>query len=264
MKTYAQRAQEANNPLSKRLLQIMHEKNTNLCVTPDVTKSSTFLEIARAVAPHVAVLKTHVDILTDWSPAVSQELAAMAKEETFLIFEDRKFADIGAVVKMQYEEGLYQVSSWADLVTVNLMPGPGIVEGLKEVGLPLGRGALLLAEMSSKGAVNLTSQAIQIAKTHPDFVVGFITRRKLSEDPGHIHFSPGVKLAEGKDDLGQQYLTPRTVITEGQSDVIIVGRAIIHSPDPTASAEQYREAGIKAYEALLASAQSSVLCGEAG
>lgn len=258
MLSYSQRAQFALNPLGKNLLHLMDEKQTNMAVSADVVTAAELLAIAESCGPHMAVLKTHIDILRDFSPKVIEELLRIAAKHRFYIFEDRKFADIGNTVRLQYKEGIYHISQWADIINAHIIPGPSIIESLKEVGLPLGRALLLIAEMSSQGNLatgHYTKKCVEWASAHAEFVIGFITQHQLSKEPAFIHMTPGVQLQKGQDSQGQRYVTPHEVIFENGCDMIIVGRGIIASKEMPLEAQKYREAAWHAYQLRL---QSSV------
>ncbi|MBI2742729.1 MAG: orotidine-5'-phosphate decarboxylase [Chlamydiales bacterium] len=247
--SYGERGNLCQNPTAKKLFRIMEEKRTNLCVSADFTKAEELLSFADKISPEICLLKTHIDILEDFSPYVTETLKRLSEKKQFLIFEDRKFADIGNTVLQQYQGGIYKIAEWADITNAHIVPGPGIIAGLKEVGLPRKRGLLLLAEMSSEGTLaqgGYTTRAVEMAKRHDDFVIGFISMRKLSDDPRMIHMTPGVQRGASKDALGQQYQTPENVINAG-SDIIIVGRGITAAKDPLIEAVQYKNEAWKAY-----------------
>ncbi|PIR76511.1 MAG: orotidine-5'-phosphate decarboxylase [Candidatus Magasanikbacteria bacterium CG10_big_fil_rev_8_21_14_0_10_42_10] len=250
MHSYTDRATYTTNTIAKRLFHLMDEKQTNLCVSADVLTKDELLTLADTIGPEICIFKTHIDIVEDFDNTVIIELQRLSEKHNFLLFEDRKFADIGNTVKHQYQHGIYHIADWADITNAHVLPGPGIIEGLRDVGMTKGRGLLLLAEMSSKGSLatgEYTKKTIELAETYKDFVIGFILQQKLSDNPGMIHMTPGVKMRDIGDPLGQQYNSPTYVIGEKGSDVIIVGRGIYEAENPVETAKAYRKAGWDAY-----------------
>lgn len=253
--SYSQRCEFIKNPTAQKLCYIAEEKQSNLVLSLDLTCVQDCLTMLQQVSAQICMVKTHVDILTDFTRDFVHELQDLARREKFVIFEDRKFADIGHTVQLQYAQGIYKIADWAELITAHTVPGPGIVTGLKEVGLPRGHATVLLAEMSSQGHLlseDYRRRTIEMARLHADFVIGFISVHRLLESPEFLYLTPGVQVQEGKDNLGQQYLTPQKVIAENKSDFIIVGRGIIKAPNPAETAKQYQAAGWQAYQQRLA------------
>lgn len=88
----------------------MEAKKTNLCIAADVPTAAGVLALAESTGPHICCFKTHCDAVDDWTPATATALAVLAEKHNFLIFEDRKFADIGNTVVSQYQGGVYHIA----------------------------------------------------------------------------------------------------------------------------------------------------------
>lgn len=252
--SFAARVPYCTNLAAKKLCELIANKKTNVCLSADLSDPQALLALVEEVGSEICLLKTHVDILTNFTPNWVQALQVLAVKHKFLIFEDRKFADIGYTVQQQYGGGIYQIAEWADLVNAHIIPGPGIIEGLKSVGLAKQRGLLLLAEMSSQGswAHGAYTQAnVELAEQHCDFVMGFIAQRQLSTHPGFLHLTPGVQWQQTQDPLGQCYITPEHAILHNNTDIVIVGRGIYRAENPREQAHRYRIAAWQAYQQLL-------------
>lgn len=252
--SYSQRGRLSLNPIGRRLFSLMDEKQTNLVLSLDVTTVKEVLFFADLLGPTIAVLKTHVDILKDFSKEFIYSLQELAEKHRFLIFEDRKFADIGNTSRLQYEGGIYEIASWAHIINAHILPGPGIIDGLKAAGLSKGAALLLIGQMSSKGSLATgayTQEAVELAEKNLDFVIGFISQERLSSEASLLHMTPGISLEKKGDSLGQQYITPEEAIVRRGSDLIIVGRSILESKTPLETAKLYQAAAWKAYQQII-------------
>ncbi|XP_016970813.2 uridine 5'-monophosphate synthase [Drosophila rhopaloa] len=256
--TYESRANLAKSPVAKRLFNLLATKQTNLCLAADLTRADEILDVADKCGPYICLLKTHVDIVEDFSDKFISDLQALAQRHNFLLMEDRKFADIGNTVSLQYGKGIYKISSWADLVTAHTLPGRSILQGLKaglgEDGASKERGVFLLSEMSASGNLidakyKENSNKIATEGADVDFVAGVVCQ---SSDafafPGLLQLTPGVKIDESVDQLGQQYQSPESVVKERGADIGVVGRGILKATNPEQAAQTYRDRLWAAYQ----------------
>tara|TARA_B100000287_G_C20512976_1_gene733815 strand:+ start:303 stop:1037 length:735 start_codon:yes stop_codon:yes gene_type:complete len=233
-------------------MEVVCKKKSLVCLAADCNTMADLFELIRNVGPHIAALKTHVDLIDDWNDNSWKEFCEFAKSLDLLIFEDRKFADIGKISRKQMS-GSYDIRSWANIVTAHLISGPDIVDGLCAGWEDVGNsgGVLLLAQMSSRG--NLLSEeysnaVVDLGKMH-NGVVGFIGNGSNPDNLKNLRlvvgqekmiWTPGVNISTGEGEMGQRYGNPREAILAG-SDCIIVGSGIHSSPDPIKAAKMYAE-----------------------
>lgn len=249
--SWSDRIQKDGHPVGKKLLETASEKQTNLICAADLTTAAEVFTLAQRVADAICALKIHADLIEDFSLEWIRALKALAEEKHFLLFEDRKFADIGNTARLQFTAGLHRIGDWADLVTAHVVAGAGSLQALK--GQIKGQETALvpIVEMSTVDALTdstYVEKALQLMQAHDDAVIGAVAQRANLPD-GFLKFTPGVHLVAGGDTVGQHYRSPEQVIGRDGADFIIVGRGLYAQADPAFSALRYRDAGWKALQA---------------
>lgn len=197
--SYVERAVLPSTPaLTSYLLRLMALKSTNLCLSADVQTHAELLDLAEEVGPYIAVLKTHADIVRDFSERTIAALTALSRKHKFLIFEDRKFGDIGNTVQTQYAGGTFRIASWAYLVNAHLFPGPGVVQGLKKAAF-----AALASEKSH--IVTEISGGGDISEELEHYIREEKQRRRQSGLPPLVGDSSEDSQASEDEDLASQH-----------------------------------------------------------
>ncbi|WP_417429614.1 orotidine-5'-phosphate decarboxylase [Halpernia sp.] len=240
--TYEQKLENSTNSFSKKILEIAIEKKSNLIASADVLTTKELLDFAEKVGPNIVALKTHIDILTDFDfDETILPLKDLANKYNFLLMEDRKFGDIGNTQELQFSNGIYKISSWADLVTSHVIGGENSLDCFLNVGV------IAILGMSSKGTLTNSEyreEALKIALSHPN-VIGGVCQNKIPDEL--LLFTPGVNMETKGDNKGQQYNTSEFVFKNLKTDFIIVGRGIYKAEEIEKASLDYKIAGWNSY-----------------
>lgn len=252
---WGRRWSENQNIVARRYMELAVRKQSLVVLAADCSTMSGMRDLLEQVADSSIVLKTHVDLIEDWSLASWMEIAQRARDLDMLIFEDRKFADIARISQLQMT-GIHGISEWADLVTAHMISGPDMVEGLAAAWNSARRdgGVLLLAQMSSRGNLLDEDYSRAVVATGSLFrreVAGYIGNGSDPEDVGRLRvlvgesqliWTPGIHIDADEGERGQRYGGPRESVLAG-SDALIVGSGIHSSGSPADAARQYAAAG---------------------
>ena len=192
-----------------------------MCFSADLVDPRELLIMLEKVAPYIAVVKIHYDILKFdervMRPWKFIEGMNMLKERyNFMIMEDRKFFDISSIVEKQFAF----FRDWVDLVTVHGLVNDAVIKCIEA-------GVLLVSQMSNN-TYDITGNCIEIYKNNAN-VVGFITQNKI--DYGNImSFTPGISFEDTQIE-DQRYRNIDNISINDLPDIIIVGRAIYNAPN---------------------------------
>lgn len=263
--SYGERAELAELDLTRELLGLMEEKESNLVVAADKDFESfdEALDFAERVGPEVVAIKFHPRMFPGWLSEEYDKLLFEAGQRglDFFVINDTKIDDIGKIAFKQAFEEMYK----AHMVTALTAAGGKTLEAINDAAEKLydsdgiSRGSIPMLYMTPEGHLfdKLFDDAIDHANQY-DAVGGVVAGKSLDAlyhamarlNLGILIFSPGIGVSGEKGERGQTYGHPYHAVLHG-TDLIIVGSGIYGAEDPLEAAKVYREQGWEGYQARL-------------
>lgn len=239
------------NNITKKLMKIMIEKKTNLCFSADIIDIKKLIEIVGKIGKHICLLKIHYDIIDNFNEKVGLLLKKMAEKLNFLIFEDRKYNDIGNTFNKQIENKKYNFKKWCDIISIKSLNDRFYKFNNIDLGI------IIISDMSNE--INnyflddiiheYNNFKIKNINENSKDIVGIVTQKNNINNPSLLYFTPGVRINHENDvNNDQKYRTVEQALVQDNCDVIIVGSGIYESKDVEKTAEIYKMLGWTSYK----------------
>ena len=75
-----------SSPILKKYMEVVCRKKSAVCLAADRYKMNDLFQLLKEVGPHIAALKTHVDLVSDWDKDTWKAFCHEAGEFDLLIF----------------------------------------------------------------------------------------------------------------------------------------------------------------------------------
>lgn len=192
------------------------ENNGNLCVAADMNDKNKIINLIDDIGSSIAVLKLHYDTIIDFNDDFINLLLNLKKKYNFLIWEDRKFADIGSIVDKQIKNDHF--SKWVDIFSIHKTVSPSICDENNQFKY------IFINDMSNGHDMCPNIGLKEYYFSSPN-IVGAVTQ---SNEENINIVTPGISLTCDNDKFDQKY----TKISDHKNCLLfVIGRAIYNSDD---------------------------------
>ena len=219
------------------------EARERICAALDFPSWERAEPFARAVAPHVGMLKVGLELFAAEGPAAVRAAAALGRP----VFLDLKLHDIPATVEGAIRSA---AATGAALVTVHASGGPEMVRAAARAATGrvrvLAVTVLTSLDAEALDAIGLDGPAeeavVRLARLAVGSGAGGIVCSpreaaavRAAVGPGPLLVVPGVRPAGAARGDQARVATPAEAVRAG-ADVIVLGRPLRDAPDPAAAA----------------------------
>ena len=209
----------------EKVKEVIEAKKSNICLAADVENVTELFRVIEELGEYICILKIHYDIITDFHYNLEETIDKLNRYKVkynFLIWEDRKFADIGMVMVRQVKN---HISRWADIISVHSISGLDSVKTLDFISI------FLIGELSSTGNLTDSNYIIRssIIAEELDNVIGIVCQHKIKCDK--LMVVPGISLKQSEDGMGQQHNCIDSP-SKKFADIFVIGRGILKSDNP--------------------------------
>ena len=205
---------EPNNILLPRL-------NQKVIWAADVNTMKDLFEGLDKYGTKIGILKLHIDTFKDFSIENLVKLQQYKEKYNLLIWEDRKFADIGHIMIKQVKNSVYCYQDWVDIFSIHGITGFESINAVMEEN-PKIKWILVSQLSSSENLITetYTERCKEMYKTNVN-IIGMVCQEYLG--PEFIHIVPGISKHVETDNKGQKY---NTIVDKKFADFFVVGRSI--------------------------------------
>ena len=223
-----------NNSFNKKLIGIVKDKQTALCLSLDITLWKVAKPILEKVGPYICMVKLHCDLIADWNNDTVVELKALAKEHNFMLLEDAKLIDVPHINRLKLTLTKHTVNTWADAVTVhwsNYLDNKSEIESLDIHPICVTDMNTVNDGVELLNYNTVRDQLIEVGDKNK--VHSIIHQKALKKCNNILKLSPGV--VENEEDMkfvdNDRYRTIENAIVRDRNHVVIIGSNIVDDED---------------------------------
>ncbi len=206
--------------MDTKLKDIINKKG-KICIALDYRNKTDILNKLTLFGNDIGIFKLHCDIINEFDTKFIEDLLVLKRKYNFLLWEDRKFSDIGFITHQQLQYGVHKISKWADIITCHSTCGYKSIPELDNIIV------FLVIELSVSNHLcdhNYIKKSVEIANNHPN-VLGVVCQHDPEFlDKNILKIVPGISFKSNTtDDFNQKY---SNINEKSFADIFVIGRAI--------------------------------------